>query len=206
MDSIELSNGEWVQIIRTRGNSKGSHHIQDDSHKMGVQFVNDTDLYTWRDDIYNRAELWVQTQLDLKTWSCLLNATGGGALKMEKCFWYTLDYKCTEGEWTYAEMVPREMLITNLDGSKCPIKQEGVDVSKKTLGVHDSQSGGNAGHLEFIRNKVKTWVNRMTNGHLPHHMAWIAYRHQLWPSLRYGMWMMTNYLEEAENLLNKEDH
>jgi hypothetical protein len=99
-------------------------------HTMGALFVNNTNLYTWRDDIYNRIELWVQTQLDLKTWSCLLNATGG-ALKAKKCFWYTLNYECSEREWTYAVMVPQEMLITNLDGSKSPIKQEGVDVSKK---------------------------------------------------------------------------
>ncbi len=32
MDSIELGNGECVQTIRIRGNSKGSHHIQDGSH------------------------------------------------------------------------------------------------------------------------------------------------------------------------------
>jgi hypothetical protein len=93
-----------------------------------------------------------------------------------------------------------------LYGSKSLIKQEKVDVSKKTLGVHDSLSGGNTGHLEFIKNKVTTWVNRMTNGPLPHHMAWIAYRHQLWPSLRYGLGTMTNDIEAAENLLNKEDY
>jgi hypothetical protein len=45
----------------------------------------------------------------------------GGALKAMKCFWYTLNYKCTEGERTYAKMVPQEMLITNPDGSKIPI-------------------------------------------------------------------------------------
>jgi hypothetical protein len=98
------------------------------------------------------------------------------------------------------------MLITNPDGSKSLIKQEGVDASKKTLGVQDSLSGGNTGHLEFIRNKVTTWVNRMTNGHLPHHMAWIAYWHQLWPSLRYGLGTTMNDIEEAENLFNKEDY
>jgi hypothetical protein len=111
-----------------------------------------------------------------------------------------------EGEWTYAKMVPQEMLITNPNESKSPIKQERVDVSKKTLGVHDSLSGGNVGHLEFIKNKVTTWVNRMTNSHLSRHMAWIAYWYQLWPSLRYGLGTMTNDIEEAENLLNKEDY
>jgi hypothetical protein len=54
-----------------------------------------------------------------------------GALKAKKCFWYTPDYKCTEGKWTYAKMVPKEMLITNPDGSKSLIKQEKVRFPRK---------------------------------------------------------------------------
>jgi hypothetical protein len=45
----------------------------------------------------------------------------------------------------------------------------------------------------------------MKNSHLPSHVAWIAYKHQLWPSLRYGLGTMTNAAEEAEKLLNKVD-
>ena len=159
-------------------------------HLMGALFVDDTDLYTWREDILDPGELWCQAQLELEHWSCLLNATGG-ALKPEKCLWYLLNYVCKDGEWTYAEMVPRVMLITNPDGTISPIKQEKVTESKKTLGIHDSPSGGNATHLLFIKAKVSTWVNRMTNGHLPNHMAWIAYKHQLWPGVRYGLGTMT---------------
>jgi len=46
----------------------------------------------------------------------------------------------------------------------------------------------------------------MTNGHLPSHMAWVAYRHQLWPGVRYGLGTMINDLEAADNLLHKEDY
>ena len=54
-----------------------------------------------------------------------------------------LDYMCKDGEWSYAEMTPRELFITNPDGTKSQINQEGVTVSKKTLGIHDSPAGGN---------------------------------------------------------------
>ncbi len=94
-----------------------------------------------------------------------------------------LDYTCVDGEWTYADIVPRGLLITNPDGVKSPIKQEEVSVSKKTLGIYDAPAGGNTGHLEHIKSKAMTWINRMTNGHLPSHVAWAAYRHQLWPGL-----------------------
>jgi hypothetical protein len=71
------------------------------------------------------------------------------------------------------------MLITNPDGTKSPINQVKVTESKKTLGINDSPSGGNATHLSSIKAKLIIWVNGMTNGHLPNHMAWIAYKHQL---------------------------
>jgi hypothetical protein len=103
-------------------------------------------------------------------------------------------------------MVPHTLVITNPDGSKSPIKQEEVNVSKKTLGIHDSPSGGNAGHLDFIKDKATTWINRTTNGHLPHHMAWVAYKHQLWPGLRHGLDTMPNDIEAADILLDKEDY
>jgi hypothetical protein len=85
-----------------------------------------------------------------------------------------------------------ELRITNPDGTKSPIKQEKIAESKKTLGIYDSPSGGNKGHLSFIVDKATQWVNRMKNGHLPSHVAWIAYKHQLWPGLRYGLGTMTN--------------
>jgi hypothetical protein len=46
----------------------------------------------------------------------------------------------------------------------------------------------------------------MKNGHLPSHVAWIAYKHQLWPSLKYGLGTMTNEMEVADKLLNKTDY
>jgi hypothetical protein len=42
--------------------------------------------------------------------------------------------------------------------------------------------------------------------HLPNHMAWIAYKHQLWPGVWYGLGTMTNDLEVADNLLYEEDY
>jgi hypothetical protein len=103
-------------------------------------------------------------------------------------------------------MLPQEMLITNPDGTQSPIKQEKVTVSKKTLGIQDLPSGSNATHLASIKEKVSIWVNRMTNGHLPNHTAWIAYKQQLWPGVRYRLGTMTNDLEVADKLLHDSDY
>jgi len=54
-----------------------------------------------------------------------------------------LDYTCEDGEWSYADMTPWELFVTNPDGTKSQINQEEVTVSKKTLGIHDALAGGN---------------------------------------------------------------
>jgi hypothetical protein len=162
-------------------------------------------MYTWWENILDPGESWSQAQLELELWSCLLNATGG-ALKPDKCFWYLLNYVCNDGERRYAEMVPQEMLITNQDGTKSSIKQEKVTESKKTLGIHDLPSEGNATHLSSIKEKLSVWVNRMMNGQLPNHTAWIAYKHQLWPGVRYRLGTMTNNQEVADKLLHNNNY
>jgi hypothetical protein len=174
-------------------------------YTMGALFVDDINLYTWLEDTLNPGKVWNQAQLELEHWSRLLNATGG-ALKPKKCFWYLLDYECVDGEWKYVDMVPRELVIANPDGMTSPISQEQVTASKKTLRILYSPSGGNSAHLTYIKEKVGEWVSRMTNRHLPSHMAWAAYRHQLWPGVRFGFGTMTNDLKVTDNLLHKEDY
>jgi hypothetical protein len=97
-------------------------------------------------------------------------------------------------------------VITNPDGTTSPIKHKKVTSSKKTLGIHNSPSGGNSTHLAYIKEKVSVWISRVSNGHLPNHMAWMAYRHQLWPGVRYGLGTMTNDLDVTDTLLHKEDY
>ena len=82
--------------------------------------------------------------------------------------------------------------VTNTDGEKIMLEQKKPTMSMKTLGVNDAPAGGNVAHLEYLSNKSKVWINRMKNGHLPSHIAWMAYKLQLWASLRYGIGTMRN--------------
>jgi hypothetical protein len=136
---------------------------QESIHSMGTLFVDNTNLYTWKDGLLDTGELWLHTQLELTQWSTQLNATGG-ALEPEKCFWYMLDYTCKDREWSYAEMTPQELFVTNPDRTKSQINQEEVTVSKKTLGIHNSPARGNEEHLKYIQQKASTWTDRMKMG------------------------------------------
>ena len=119
---------------------------------MGAMFVDDLDLFTWKEDITDPFKLMLQAQREITKWSLLLNATGG-ALKPEKCFWYLLDYTCIEGEWAYEVHSDFKLYVTNPDESRSRIRQEEVSTSKKTLGICDAPSVGNQGHLEYIHSK-----------------------------------------------------
>ena len=179
-------------------------------HTMGGLFVDDTDLYTGNDtpsangEVSDPMELCIRTQGNLDQWNNLLIASGG-ALKPEKCFWYSLNYISVEGRWCYADVSDFELTITCPDGGVNKINQKSPTTSMKTLGVVDAPAGGNIGHLEYIKSKTAIWVNRMKNGHLPSHIAWIAYRLQLWASIRYGIGTMTNDIEEAEEVNKVHD-
>ena len=174
-------------------------------HSTGALFVDDSDLYEGLDGNTCAKTVWENTQKNIDQWGALLKGTGG-ALRGDKCYWYFLDYQCQDGEWSYKPTDDRELYITNTDGTKSQNQREEVTTSKRSLGVYNAPAGGNVGHLEYIRDKTRRWVNKMANGHLPSQMAWVAYKHQLWPGLRYGLGTMTNDIDEASNLLRKEEY
>ena len=174
-------------------------------HSIGAMFVDDTDLYCWVESMKNAEELHDTIQKETTMWGDLLLATGG-CLAPDKCFWYMLDYECCEGEWQPRELVDWELMIPVDDGSQRPIFSLSPHESKKVLGVEDCPAGGNADQLRTTKEKVKVWLNRMKNGHLPAKWAWVAYRYQHWPGIRYGIGTMTNDMEEAEELLDEFDY
>ncbi len=39
-------------------------------HSMGAFFVDDTDIYTWQENVLDPGELWAQMQIEIKQWIC----------------------------------------------------------------------------------------------------------------------------------------
>ncbi len=60
---------------------------------MGKIFVDNADLLTMRQDIYDAAEVLSIAQVNLDKWARLLIATGG-TLNLSKCYWYMVSYIC----------------------------------------------------------------------------------------------------------------
>ena len=117
-----------------------------------------------------------------------------------------LDYECCEGEWRPRELVDWELMIPMDDGTEKPIYSLSPHESRKALRVTDCPAGGSAEQLKTIKAKVGEWINRMGNEHVPVKWAWVAYKLQLWPGIKYGIGTMTNDMEEAEELLDDHDY
>ena len=92
------------------------------------------------------------------------------------------------------------------DGDHFSCKSLPLDKEKEFLGVFDSPQGGNKEQISKILEKVEKWTQRLKNGHLPSYLGWLAYKNKLWPSVRYGLGVMTNEVEDIDHLLDKQDY
>jgi hypothetical protein len=74
------------------------------------------------------------------------------------------------------------------DGLDVDICQGEVSTAEKTLKVWSAVDGNDDKHLEEnVMRRVGKWNSKMTNGHLPAKLGWVAYRFKLWPGVCYGL-------------------
>ena len=113
-----------------------------------------------------------EIQTSVLVWGNLL-CVSGGALKPEKCYWYSVNYKCDQfGVWDYAEIVNAELVVPLSDRTMSLIKRLHANKPNEMLGTLSCPSGGDTAHISVkILGRVETWANRMRNAHLPARLA-----------------------------------
>ncbi len=63
-----------------------------------------------------------------------------------------------------------------------------MSTAEKALGVWLTVDGDDMEHLlKNVTGTFMKWASKMTNGHLPAHLGWIASKFKLWPGIRYGL-------------------
>ena len=67
----------------------------------------------------------------------------GGSLKLEKCFWYILDYECIDGVWEPMVLVDGKLTTPVNSGVSCQIKILSPCKSKEALGLEKCPAGWN---------------------------------------------------------------
>ncbi len=171
---------------------------------MGEIYVNNTDLLTIVDGEHDKNRILQRAQANLDKWAHLLNVTGG-LLNPIKCYLFAISYKYHKEQWVYNINPPDSSLTIPLpDGSSAEIAVLPVTEARKMLGVWLSPDGSDDTHLnQVVVGKVSKWVNKIKNMHLSVHLAWKAYRHQLWPGVCHGLATLANGKDMLDSILHK---
>lgn len=171
---------------------------------VGYLYVDDTDLYVMSREVFTNDELFAKAQAALDDWGWHLIDTGGGC-KAAKSFGHLLNYGFDEGQWYCESLVEGYSLtVPTLNGPE-EIELCAASEGKETLGVVTAPDGNSSGHFQKVRDKLKTWIARITVGRLPASFNWTSYVYQLWMGLRYGIGTLPADREETAGLLHDAD-
>jgi hypothetical protein len=101
-----------------------------------------------------------------------------------------------EGVWEPVDTAGCKLDIPSNDRAPTSIFRLDPHERREILRGKDCPVGGNKSHLEHIKNKVNTWIDKIKTGYLPSFMGWIAYKLYVWPGVKYGIGKMINDLEK----------
>jgi hypothetical protein len=97
-------------------------------------------------------------------------------------------YTWVNGRWQYAPQPDLPMTIPLPDGLDKDICQGEVSTTEKALEAWLTVDENDEKCLEEnVMRRVEKWISKMTNGHLPAKLGWVAYRFKLWPGVCYRL-------------------
>jgi len=100
-------------------------------------------------------------------WEGLLRATGG-ALVLEKCFWYLIDFAHLNNKWTYktSNQSPGSLSILDTDHRQVTIQRLKTSEAQCTLGICLAPDGNMSTELTHLIDTAKEWQCKMKNSKL----------------------------------------
>ncbi len=136
-------------------------------------------------------------------WERLLFSTGG-ALNLQKCFWFLLTWRWNNGHAQYASEneVPGDLSMTsgNTLNSPTVINRISPTESYRTLGVHISPSGSNLGALQTLITIVTEYSANIRSSHLNRSEAIASYIQHLLPKLRYQLPVLSVSQKDCDHI------
>jgi len=166
----------------------------------GFAFVDDTDLIV-TDTEQNGAAVVRKMQAVVAKWEALLLATGG-ALVLEKCFWYMVNFEFHGSKWKYSEgFKPVGLAVCNAAGQATPIPQLPVTEAQQTLGISVAPDGNNTAEFEHLTQIATEWFTMMKAGRLTHEVAAFSLRNVVLKQLEYPLVMMMFTEKECHSIM-----
>jgi len=128
-----------------------------------------------------------QLQRLAQEWEKLLYSTGG-ALNLQKCFWFLLSWRWVGGKAKLHTQLtlPASLTMTaGLDNTPTTIPRIEPTQSFRTLGVYLTPSGCNKGAQTVLQDIVLQYATHITGSRINRQHALVSYIQYLLPKLRY---------------------
>ena len=147
---------------------------------VAFMFVDDTDLPAMATNRTETPEsVSIRLQDAVNCWGHSLSVTGG-ALKPEKCFWYSIGFSWTNGDSSYKTAKDVDIKVPSLAGDPQAIAHLGPHDAKEIMGVWQTPAGDMDRQMDEFKNKLSTWEGFMTNGYLHRRVVWRAFWSTVW--------------------------
>ena len=130
-------------------------------HMVGFAYVDDSDLIQSGSD---PLEVLYSMQNLLSNW-CMLMGVTGGAISVEKSWWYLIDYNWKNGKWTATDAEPdSNLMATSTHGDSVPLKRLCAKDASEMLGVWVAPDGNRNKSLMQQKSDALNWGSKLKLG------------------------------------------
>ena len=165
---------------------------------VGFAYVDDSDLIQSGSD---PIEVLASMQDLLNNWSSLMGVTGG-AISVEKSWWYLLEYVWKTGKWVTTDAgMDLDLVATSTQGEIVSLKRLHVNEASAMLGVWIAPDGNRLKSIEQQRNAALDWGCKVKMGHPSQLEAWQAIHSNITAKLKYPLPACSYTEEECKSIL-----
>jgi hypothetical protein len=137
----------------------------------GFSYVDDCDLLAEGLTSHDTHE---KLQAMLDEWDAFMEVTGA-AIAPNKCWWYLVDFKWTNGKWKYINAgEARQMTVRDKNNRVCVLDYLPCDQAKEMVGVHLAPDGNQKAQIKSLKDKVHEWKTYVEESPLDDTAVWLA--------------------------------
>ena len=124
----------------------------------------------------------------IRHWEGGLRATGG-ALRVDKSYWYLIDFKWENNKWSYMtkEDLPGDILVRDADGTYKNLPRLDPSEANETLGIFIAMDGNQLAEVAKLRSKAEEFADHVRTGFVTREEAWHALNTTIMKTLEYPM-------------------
>jgi hypothetical protein len=138
-------------------------------------------------------------------WERLLFSTGG-ALNLQKCFWFVMHWTWNAGHPVLATTatLPANLSLTSGQdlGNEITIPRIEPSTPYRTLGVHITPSGSSIGATQVLQDIVLEYAQAITGSYLSRKETIMSYVQHLLPKLRFQLPALSFKKSDCEKLMS----